>query len=147
VETDRTDVIAVAPDRLWAVLADVGDYPTFWPWLRSFDGRELAAGVVWRGQIDVAGPLRLPVAIHLDEVVPGRCIGAHLGGDLTGPARVDVTAAGAGSALHLTAALVPRRADLRSLTRWARPLAQASHDRVITRALAHLATHVETHPD
>jgi hypothetical protein len=143
VVTDRTDVIAVAPDRLWGVLADVDDYPSFWPWLRSFDGRALETGTVWRGVIDVAGPLRLEVAIHIDEVVVERCVRAHLAGDLSGPARLDVTPDDRGSALHLTAALVPERADLRALTRWTRPIAQASHDRVIARAVSHLATHVE----
>ncbi|HEV7720794.1 MAG TPA: SRPBCC family protein [Iamia sp.] len=140
-ETDRTDVIAVAPDRLWAVLADVGGYPSFWPWLRHFDGRDLRVGATWRGVIDTGTPLRLTVTLHLTEVVPERSVAARLGGDLSGSARVEVAPDGDGAALRLTATLAPERADLRILTRWARPLAQASHDRVITRALAQLTTH------
>lgn len=142
--TDRIDVVGVAPDRLWEVLADVGAYPSFWPWLRSFDGRRLAAGETWRGVIDVAGPLRLDVLIRLTEVVPRRRVAARLGGDLSGRARLELAPDRAGAALRLEAALVPERIDLRLLTRGARPLAQASHDRVIARALRQLAAHIET---
>lgn len=142
VVTDRTDVVAVDPGRLWAVLADVGGYPGFWPWLRDFDGRDLRTGACWRGVIDVIGPLRLAVTVQLDEVVAGRSVTAHLAGDLSGTARVELRPDGRGTALRLTAALVPERGALRALTRTARPLAQASHDRVIARALAQLTAHL-----
>jgi hypothetical protein len=145
VVTDRTDVVPVAPDRLWAVLAAVTAYPSFWPWLRDFDGSDLRAGVTWRGVIDAGGPLRLGVAIHLEEVVVGRSVTARIEGDLAGSARLQVDPDGHGAVLRLAAALVPERADLRALTRWARPLAQASHDRVIARALAQLTAHL-AHP-
>ncbi len=142
VATERTEVLDVAPDRLWEVLEDVSDYPSFWPWLGSFDGRELTAGATWRGVITVAGPLRLALLVHLDEVVPGRSVTAHLGGDLAGRARIDVGPDGDGAALRLVASLVPERPALRALTRVARPVAQASHDRVITRALTQLTHHI-----
>lgn len=142
VVTDRTDLVAVAPDRLWAVLADVAAYPTFWPWLRGFDGRDLRAGATWRGVIEVVGPLRLGVAVHLDVVDPGRAVAAHLTGDLTGTARIELAQHAPGTALRLTAALVPERGVLRALTRGVRPVAQASHDRVIARALVQLTTHL-----
>jgi hypothetical protein len=144
VVTDRTDRVAVDPGRLWAVLADVAAYPTFWPWLRDFDGSDLRAGGRWRGVIDVIGPLRLAVTVHLDEVVAGRSVAAHLTGDLSGTARVELRPDGRGTALRLTAALVPERGALRLLTRAARPLAQASHDRVIARALAQMAARFES---
>jgi uncharacterized protein YndB with AHSA1/START domain len=136
--TDRTDLLAVPPGRLWEVLEDVDGYPSFWPWLRSFDGRRLATGERWRGVIDVAGPLRLAVTITLTEVVAPRCVAARLDGDLSGTARIELADAG----LHLTASLVPERRALRLLTRLARPLAQASHDRVIARAIAQLTAHL-----
>lgn len=142
VVTDRTDVVAADPGRLWDLLADVAAYPTFWPWLRRFDGRALAAGETWRGVIAVRGPLRLAVAVHLDEVVAGRSVVAHLGGDLSGRARIDLGPVDGGTALRLAATLVPERRALRALTRAARPVAQASHDRVIARALGQLADHV-----
>lgn len=124
------------------MLEDVPAYPGFWPWLRRFDGRRLAVGEVWHGTIAAVGPLRLTVAVHLDVVVPGRSVAAHLAGDLTGTARLALAPGPAGTALHLTAVLVPERPALRALTRGARPLAQASHDRVIARALAQLGAHV-----
>lgn len=143
VVTDRTDRIAAPPAGVWEVLADVEGYAAFWPWLRRFDGRSLEVGATWRGAIVVAGPLRLAVAVHLDEVVPGRAVAARLSGDLSGSARLAIGPDREGATLHLAADLVPERADLRALTRWARPLAQASHDRVIARALGQLAAHVE----
>lgn len=139
--TDRTDVVGVSTTELWAVLADVPAYPTFWPWLRSFDGRRLATGERWHGVIDALGPLRLGVTITLTEVVPQRSVSARISGDLTGTARL-VLAPGA---LHLTAALAPERRALVRLTRWARPVAEASHDRVISRAIAQLTTHLTAH--
>jgi hypothetical protein len=146
VETDRTDLVAVDGTRLWAVLEDVAAYPRFWPWLRGFDGTELRPGVVWHGVIVVAGPLRLAVAAHLDAVATGRCVAARIAGDLTGRARIDVAPHADRATLRLTAALHPERRDLRALTRWARPLAQASHDRVIGRAVTQLADHVAAPP-
>ena len=146
VETDRTDVVAVDPARLWGVLDDVAAYPRFWPWLRSFDGSELRPGARWRGVIVVAGPLRLAVDVHIEAVAAGRCVAARIGGDLAGRARIDVAPHAEGATLRLTAALHPGRRDLRALTRWARPHAQASHDRVIVRAVTQLADHVAETP-
>jgi len=144
VRTDRTDVVPVAPAELWDRLAEVPAYPSFWPWLQAFDGRRLAAGEEWHGTIVVAGPSRLAVTIHLDEVVPGRGVQARVAGDLSGRARIDLAPAstGTGTDLHLVATLVPEARALRLLTRWARPLAQASHDRVIGRALRQLSAHL-----
>lgn len=143
VVTDRTDRLPVDTDRVWAVLADVAGYPRFWPWLRSFDGRSLASGETWHGVIGVAGPFRLGVAIELGSVVAGRSVAARLTGDLSGTAQIDLRPDADGTMLHLVAALAPQRADLRLLTRCARPAAQASHDRVIARALDQLATHLD----
>jgi hypothetical protein len=130
------------PGDLWAVLDDVPAYPAFWPWLRRFDGRRLVVGEVWHGTIAAVGPLRLTVAVHLDEVVPGRSGAARGAGPRPATARLALAPDPAGTALHLTAVLVPERPALRVLTRWARPLAQASHDRVIARALSQLGGHV-----
>ncbi|QYG92298.1 hypothetical protein HC251_07485 [Iamia sp. SCSIO 61187] len=146
VETDRTALVAVDGARLWAVLEDVAAYPGFWPWLRSFDGAELRPGAVWRGVIVVAGPLRLSIDVHLDAIATGQCVAARIAGDLSGWARIDVAPHADGATLRLTAALHPERRDLRALTRWARPVAQASHDRVISRAVAQLADHVAAPP-
>lgn len=146
VETDRTVVLPAPPGAAWAVLADVPSYPTFWPWLHPFDGRRLAAGEEWRGTISATGPLRLRIGVRIDEVVPERSVHATLSGDLTGTAHITLDEAvsllDGATALRLVAALEPRRPGLRALTRFARPVAQASHDRVIDRALAQLAAHL-----
>jgi uncharacterized protein YndB with AHSA1/START domain len=143
IETDRALVVAAPPGRVWEVCDDVAAYPSFWPWLRAFDGRRLAAGERWAGVVHVAGPFRLPLVVVIAEVVDGRRVRAEVHGAIRGRATVELAPDDAGTLLRLTARLSPRpRSPLALATRLARPLAQASHDRVIARALAQLTAHV-----
>jgi uncharacterized protein YndB with AHSA1/START domain len=143
IETDRTVVVAASPERVWEVLSDVPAYPSFWPWLRRFDGRHLVAREEWSGSIVVAGPLRMRIGIHLTEVTTGRRVRAIVRGTVMGAATIETRLHDGGTALHLTANLVPRPlSPLALLTRASRPLAQASHDRVIARALDQLTAHL-----
>lgn len=143
IETDRTVVLPVPPDRVWEVCEDVPAYPSFWPWLRRFDGRRLAVPEQWHGVVSVAGPFRLPLVVTIGGMTPGRRVQAHVQGSIVGVATVELALHDDGTLLRLTAELMPRPfSPLALATRLARPLAQASHDRVITRALAQLAAHV-----
>lgn len=54
IETDRTVFVAVPVEALWEALSDVPAYPTFWPWLRRFDGLRLTLMAVEPGRRVVA---------------------------------------------------------------------------------------------
>lgn len=140
--TDRVDPMPVGPEALWARLGDVGAYPGWWPWLRAFDARALRAGETWRATISPPLPWRLTVAIHLEEVVEAERVVARLTGDIAGPARLELRPDPGGTLLALRAELAPAKPALRALAATARPLAQASHDHVIVRALDQLRRHL-----
>jgi hypothetical protein len=147
VETDRREVLPLAPGPLWARFERVGDYPGWWPWLRAFDAEALRRGEVWRCTVSSRLPFRLRFSVTLDEVVAAEAVRARLDGDLTGWARLTLAPCAGGTDLRLTARIAPGRRALRVLTTAAPPVAQRSHDRLISAGLARLHRQVDPHPN
>lgn len=119
---------------VWEVLEQVDRYPTWWPWLRRFDGTTLATGECWRCEVSSPLPWTLELVVELGRVEPGR-VEATVSGDAVGTARVVLTAEGGRTAIAFDATLraargLPRLAHrgLPGLSRWA-------HDRVVDTAL------------
>jgi uncharacterized protein YndB with AHSA1/START domain len=129
--SDRRWCFGAPPDVVWAALAATDDYPTWWPWLRGFDADGLVAGGRWR--CTVRPPLQYSVrfALDLEEVEAPRLVTARVSGDITGRARIDITAAGARSEVHLASALRPTRRTIAWLAAAAGPIARRSHDWVL----------------
>jgi hypothetical protein len=121
----------VPPDRLWAAMADTDRYPEWFPWLRGYGGGELAPGLVTTFEVSPPLPYRLALSVEVHEVVPGVLVDGVVGGDLSGPARVEVAAHGAGSTARLSWQLELTRPPLRRLARVARPLMVAGHHLVV----------------
>ena len=129
--SDRSWCFGAPPDVVWAALAATGDYPTWWPWLRSFDADGLVAGGRWR--CTVRPPLQYSVrfALELEEVEPPHLVTARVSGDIAGRARIEITAAGARSEVRLASALTPTRRTIAWLAAAAGPIARRSHDWVL----------------
>lgn len=120
-------------DRLtvWAAMSRVEDFPRWWPWLRQFDGTELATGSVWSCVIQPPLPYFLHVTVALDEVVPLALVSATISGDVSGTARLLLEDDGQGSRVVLTSALSPQQGMLRMVATLAPPIARFGHQWVL----------------
>jgi carbon monoxide dehydrogenase subunit G len=150
IRTDRRFPMAAPRDAVWTALSRPDRFAETWPWLRSFDGRELRQGVTWRCEVQPPVPYRVRFAVHLREVAAGERIEADVDGDVTGWARVLLVAAdgkaagGDGSAsgsdgdgdgdgieLWLRSELAPGNGLLRGVLRVMPPLARFGHDWIL----------------
>jgi uncharacterized protein YndB with AHSA1/START domain len=121
----------VPPERLWSALADTSRYPEWFPWLHAYDAGPLQAGTTARFVVRPPLPYRLTVAVDVHRVEEGSVVEGTVGGDLAGPARLEVSPDGEGSAAHLTWEVELTRPSLRRLERVARPAMVWGHDTVV----------------
>lgn len=131
VASDRRWQLAAAPEAVWSALADTAAYPAWWPWLRRFDAKALAAGEVWRCTVKPPLPYALRFDIALDELHAPEYISARLSGDLRGTARIEIAPSAAGSTLRLVSDLQPQRRPIAVISALAGPLARWGHDWVL----------------
>ncbi|WP_421122068.1 hypothetical protein ACE2AJ_03910 [Aquihabitans daechungensis] len=103
---------------------------------------ELATGGRWSCTVQPPLPYRVRFTIDLQGVDDGTSVTAVVGGDIAGPARIELVPDGTGTVLVLTAELQAARRWLQFLERWAHPVARFGHDQIIDRALADLAARV-----
>lgn len=113
-------------------MARVGDYSTWWPWLRSFEADGLQAGDRWSCLVQPPLPYRVRFVVTIDEVEPGTLVRATVTGDVEGRARLELSSLGP----HLTQArlladLRPANPLLRVLAVVAAPVVRRAHDWVL----------------
>lgn len=135
VRSDRRYRFAQRPEDLWPVLTRTGDYRTWWPWLRRFDGDGFEAGEAWTCVVQPPLPYSLRFRVVLDGVDPCRLVTATIDGDIVGEARLELTATADGSEVRLVSHLAPEHPLLRAIARVARPVAQLGHDWVLDTGL------------
>jgi uncharacterized protein YndB with AHSA1/START domain len=128
---DRIWTFPVPPAELWAVLCRTDDYVSWWSWLREFEADGLRAGT--RARCTIQSPL--PYALHCDirvlAIEPEAAIVTQIGGDLRGPARLDIAPAAAGSTARLSWSLELGNPVLGRLARFGRPVMSWAHDVVV----------------
>jgi uncharacterized protein YndB with AHSA1/START domain len=135
VRSDRRYRFEVPPEALWPVLTSVEHYRAWWPWLRGFEAGAFASGERWTCVVQPPLPYSLTFTIALDEVVPERLATAVITGDITGEARLEVTATDDGCEARLQSRLVPANQILRAIATLARPVARFGHDWVLDTGL------------
>ena len=145
--SDRRFQFDVPPDRLWFALRRVPDYPDWWSWLDEFDGRRLRAGAVWHCAVQPPLPYTVRFRVILDEVDEARRVVAHLDGDLSGTASLEISPSGTGSEVRLRADLEPARRWLSVVGGVASPLVRWGHDWVLDTGARQFADHGTTGPD
>ena len=128
---DEEFSFAVTPAEFWAAVVQTDQYPTWWTWLRRFDGEGLQAGASARCTIQAPLPYALRFTVHVDEVVPSERVETTIAGDLEGPARLEVAGDGEGCVARLAWSLHLRDPVLRRLAVFARPAMSWAHDRVV----------------
>jgi uncharacterized protein YndB with AHSA1/START domain len=142
---DRSWHFGVAPDELWATLAQIDRYREWWPWLREFTvdggGEALLAGAVAHVVIQAPLPYQLRCTIRVDDATVNERLATWVDGDLGGPARLELRAVDGGTEARLTWELDLRAPFLRSLAVVARPAMAWAHDRIVERGLAQFEGH------
>lgn len=129
---DGSFAVAASRERCWEALSHTDDYTDWWPWLRDLEADDgLSPGSVARGVIKAPLPYTLSVEIRIDSVAPGHRLDAVIGGDLAGPARLEIAERPGGSDLHLSWDLELRAAMLRRLAVVGRPVMLWGHDRIV----------------
>ena len=130
-DSDRRYRLPVVPTELWAALARVEDYQSWWPWLRGFDATGLAGAEVWHCHVQPPVPYRVRFAVSLDEVVAPHTIRASITGDVVGEARLEIAAHPQGCEARLVSSLRPGNGFLKAVARLAAPVVRFGHDWVL----------------
>jgi hypothetical protein len=130
--SDRTWSFPVPQHELWDRIATVENYPTMWPWLRSFDGTDgLRDGAHWTCEVAPPLPYVVRFGIHFHDVDPGSLASTTVDGDIRGWARLDVHPTSSGCVARLCSELEPANALLRGFGRVARPVVEWGHDWIL----------------
>jgi hypothetical protein len=131
VRSDRRYRFDVGRATLWTALTRVDRYPSWWPWLRRFDGQGFSVGERWCCVVSPPLPYTLRFELVLEEVVEGESARARLEGDIAGTAHLTVRDVAGGCELRLVSDLAAERGLVRLLDRVAPRLAVRGHDWVI----------------
>lgn len=130
-DSDRCYHFALPVDAVWETLTRTDDYRSWWPWLRRFDPGPLVPGARWCCEVQPPVPYRVAFDLVIGEVREGESVTATVEGGLRGDARLGVAAEPGGCALRLTASLVPADRILRTVARFAPPVARFGHDWIL----------------
>ena len=140
---DRAWQFGVTPEELWATLGRTDCYREWWPWLRQFDldGDTLSTGASAHVVIQAPLPYQLRCRIHVDHARPQESLHTRVGGDLAGPAELELTATANGTEARLRWELELQAPVLRTLAIIGRPAMAWAHDRIVERGLAQFEGH------
>lgn len=148
-KSDRGYRFPFGPDELWDRINQVTDFPSWWPWLRTFDGEGLRPGDVWHCAVQPPLPyaVRFTVTIdEVDQVDDQRFVAATVLGDIVGTARLHIEPADVGSRVRLIADLVPHKQSLQILSIAARPLVRFGHNWVLDTGARQFLTRSASRP-
>jgi uncharacterized protein YndB with AHSA1/START domain len=128
---DRSWRFPLTRDDLWDEISRVEQFPRWWGWLRSFSADGLIPGGHAEFVVQSALPYQLRFTVDLLDIEEGRRIEAEVGGDLQGPAQLEVEDADEGCDVRLAWQLVPHDRLLKTMSQVSRPLMAWSHDQVV----------------
>jgi hypothetical protein len=128
---DRAWSFPVSAAELWAVLEQTHRYPEWWAWLRELDVEGLRPGATAHCTIRPPLPYALNFRVDVETVEPQRLVAGQVGGDLEGPARLEIHPDGDGCQARLVWELRLGSPGLRRLSLVARPAMVWGHDRVV----------------
>ena len=131
IASDRAYRFDIAPPVLWAEIADVERFPTWWPWLRRFDAVGLEPGDRWRCTVQPPLPYSLSFAIAIEEVEPHARVSASVSGEITGTAELTIEPADDGCTARLRSRPAPSSRFLQAVALVARPVVSLGHDWVL----------------
>jgi hypothetical protein len=135
----------MTPSEVWDAIEHTEQFEGWWPWLHEFslDGPTLSPGAVLRGVVDPP----IPYLMRLDVVLT-RCdrpteLDANVHGDLEGPAQVRLLPSAGGTTAEVSWRLEMMQRPMRLASRFAHPLMQWGHDRVVEMTVSGFRRRVE----
>jgi hypothetical protein len=123
---------------MWEIIQEVDQYEGWWPWLEEFrlEGGSLRTGAVLRGVVSPPLPYRMRIEVELTRYEPHHTIEALIHGDLKGDASVELEHQGAGTDVEVAWTVEMMQAPMRLADRFAHPVLQWGHDRVVEITIA-----------
>jgi uncharacterized protein YndB with AHSA1/START domain len=133
---DRTWVFATTPAEFFATITRTDEFTQWWSWLRrcEIDGIYPGGRAICVIQAPLPYALRLTIAIETVEA--DSLIATQVGGDLSGPARLEVGSHPDGCTARLVWSLELRDPVIRNIAIFARPAMVWAHDRVVAAGVA-----------
>ena len=133
IEYDATFVFPVSVARLWATMARLECYASWWSWLDEFtaEGPGLEHGTVLRGIVVPPLPYRMRLDVVVEDCVPEQFISAIVHGDLEGAAQLAFDGDDAEARAHATWTVEMMQRPMRLAARVAPLLLRWGHDRVV----------------
>lgn len=135
-EFDRTWVFPTRPDEFFTTVSRTDDFTDWWSWLRRCEIDGVYAGAQARCLIQAPLPYTLRLTITIEAVERDALIATRVGGDLHGPARLEIAPHPDGCAARLVWSLELRDRVLRNVAIIARPAMVWAHDRVVAAGVA-----------
>jgi carbon monoxide dehydrogenase subunit G len=135
-----THDFGITPEELWAAIEHVEKFGGWWGWLQEFrlEGDGLAQGSVLHGVVAPPLPYRMKVRVDILQCVRNVSIDAEVHGDLEGVARIELKRSPTGTSVTIGWTVEMMQRPMRLASRFARPLLQWGHDRVVEMTLRNL---------
>jgi carbon monoxide dehydrogenase subunit G len=148
IEYQREYQFDLTPPELWDALDQVDQYERWWPWLEEFrlEGEALGAGSVLHAVVSPPLPYRMRLRVELTRWDPSVAIDAVIHGDIEGEACLRVHPTGASSRVDVAWTLEMMQRPMRLASRFAHPLFQWGHDRVVEVTVAGFRRRLEPAP-
>jgi carbon monoxide dehydrogenase subunit G len=130
-------VFPVAPVELWALIERPENFEQWWGWLHDVEcsDERLVTGSVLTGTIDPPVPFTMRARLAIDECRPVQRIVASVKGDIEGSAKLEVGTAERGTRAAIGWDVEMKQREMRLAARFARPVLQWGHDRVVEAAV------------
>lgn len=128
---DRAWDFPLPRTELWSQVSDTSSFSSWWPWLRAFEPVPLEVGATTTCAIGPPLPYVLTIDLEVARVAEQESVDVVVGGDLRGPARLELADAGEGSRARLVWLLEVQRPMLRMAAVVGRPVLQWGHDWVV----------------
>ena len=132
--SNRTWTFDVSAEKLWETISRTEEFPRWWSWLHRFEADGLRPGTEARCEVRAPLPYSLRFTVAVEEVVPARLVDTTVRGDIAGPARLEIEPLADDPhrcRARLVWAMEPATPLLRNMARYARPLMEWGHDRVL----------------
>ena len=133
IEYRRAYEFAGTPEQLWDAIQEVYEFQGWWSWLEDFrlEGNTLQAGSVLHGVVAPPLPYRMRIRVELVHCEPPKRIDAIIHGDLEGVARLEMRPSDVGTSVEVAWTVEMMQRPMRLASRFAHPLLQWGHDRVV----------------
>jgi Polyketide cyclase / dehydrase and lipid transport len=144
IDFDGTFTFPVPVEEVWATMARVDCYPSWWSWLREFsvEGSGLEVGSTLHGVVVPPLPYRMRLDVVLDECVPQQLLAAFVHGDLEGAARLTFQVDGTGTLVRATWKIEMMQRAMRLAAKVGYPLLRWGHDRVVNATVDGFRSHL-----